>query len=63
MFVDREQMEKTSEVQHVADRKQSLAHVHRVPSVPVIAVYAAQFLCRYKYQLRSTGTENANASQ
>jgi len=63
VFVDGEQMEKAREVQNVADRKQPFAHVNRVPSVPVIAVCIAQFLCRYKYQLESTGTEKANALQ
>jgi len=40
MFVDRQQMKQSSEVENVADGEQTLTHVYRVPRVPVIPIYS-----------------------
>ena len=39
-LVDGEQVKQAREVENVADGEQTLAHVHRVPRVPVIPIYS-----------------------
>jgi hypothetical protein len=40
MFIDGEKMKESSEVEDVPDGEQRLAHVHRIPRVPIKAICA-----------------------
>ena len=42
VFVDGEQMKHSREVENVSDGEQTLAHVHRVPRVPVVTICHTQ---------------------